>query len=352
VGPALAREARARGIPTVFTYHTPSVSCQLGTMNESAHGVCDGRASVRRCAECVLRGAGVPGAAAAALSRVPVAVGGAAGRGGLSGGGWTALRTTQLIRTRIDSVRTLFEEVDAIVAVCAWVREAILNHGVPKERVILCRQGVEIPPPPAEPLPERRDPDELRLAFLGRLDPVKGLPVLIEALRRLPGAPLRLDLYLIAQEDGEQRIEEARGWVEADPRVRLVPPVASGEVTDVLRAYDALVVPSQGLETGPLVVLEAFAAGTPVVGSDLGGIAELVTHERDGLLVGPAESAAAWADALGRLAREPETLARLRAGIRPPRTVGQVAEHMRALYASLVARAPAPRRATALEARG
>ena len=52
-----------------------------------------------------------------------------------------------------------------------------------------------------------------------------------------------------------------------------------------LSRIDVLAVPSQWLETGPLVVLEAFAAGTPVIGSDLGGIRELVSDGRDGLLV-------------------------------------------------------------------
>ncbi len=56
-------------------------------------------------------------------------------------------------------------------------------------------------------------------------------------------------------------------------------------MVDTLASYDATVVPSQWLETGPLIVLESFAAGTPVIGSNLGGVAELVSHDRDGWLV-------------------------------------------------------------------
>ena len=52
-----------------------------------------------------------------------------------------------------------------------------------------------------------------------------------------------------------------------------------------LKNYDALVVPSQGKETGPLVVLEAFAAGISVIGSNLGGIKELVQDGVNGVLV-------------------------------------------------------------------
>ena len=95
-----------------------------------------------------------------------------------------------------------------------------------------------------------------------------------------------------------------------------------------LAQHDVLAVPSQCLETGPLVVLEAFAAGTPVIGANLGGIAELVTDGVDGLLVEPA----AWATTLQRCATDRDLLPRLRAGIRPPRTMATVADEMLALY--------------------
>ncbi|MDP9171223.1 MAG: glycosyltransferase, partial [Acidobacteriota bacterium] len=108
------------------------------------------------------------------------------------------------------------------------------------------------------------------------------------------------------------------------------------------REYDLLAVPSQWLETGPLVVLEAFAAGTPVLGSDLGGIAELVRDGVDGVLVKPAGSVAAWAQAMRRLCGQPELLIRLRAGIRPPRHTREVALEMMPVYRNALARDRTP----------
>jgi glycosyltransferase involved in cell wall biosynthesis len=80
--------------------------------------------------------------------------------------------------------------------------------------------------------------------------------------------------------------------------------------------------------------LEAFAAGAPVLGADLGGIAELVTHGVDGLLL-PPDDAPAWGRALQRLSQDRELLARLRAGVAPPRTMAAVARDMRELYQSV-----------------
>src|SRR5205823_1884361 len=110
-------------------------------------------------------------------------------------------------------------------------------------------------------------------------------------------------------------------------------PLESADVVGKLREYDCLTVPSQWLETGPMVVLEAFAAGVPVIGTNLGGIAELVTHEVDGLLIG--RSIESWRDTLSRILREPELLRRLAAGVRPPRTIRDAAIEMRQLYGQL-----------------
>jgi glycosyltransferase involved in cell wall biosynthesis len=90
------------------------------------------------------------------------------------------------------------------------------------------------------------------------------------------------------------------------------------------------------LETGPLVVLEAFGAGTPILGANLGGSAELVTDDVDGMLVAP-NGPAAWAAAIRGLAEEPGRVTALRAGIRPPRTMDDVAAEMAALYRTVLA---------------
>ena len=78
----------------------------------------------------------------------------------------------------------------------------------------------------------------------------------------------------------------------------------------LLRQYDLLAVPSRTFETGPLVVLEAFAAGVPVIGSNLGGVNELVRHEVNGLLVEP-PALSGWVSALRRCVEEPDLLPRL-----------------------------------------
>jgi glycosyltransferase involved in cell wall biosynthesis len=103
-----------------------------------------------------------------------------------------------------------------------------------------------------------------------------------------------------------------------------------------MRGCDLVIVPSRCLETGPLVVLEAFAAGTPVLGAQRGGIAELVGNGVNGVLI-PPEDPGAWAAAIAALADDRQRIAQLRAGIHPPRTMADVAHDMAEVYQTLLA---------------
>lgn len=82
---------------------------------------------------------------------------------------------------------------------------------------------------------------------------------------------------------------------------------------------------------------EAFATGVPVIGSNLGGIAELVQHEVNGLLVEPS-SPAAWSQAIGRLVQDRDLLRQLRDGIGPCQTMETVANQMLSIYSAAIKR--------------
>ena len=100
--------------------------------------------------------------------------------------------------------------------------------------------------------------------------------------------------------------------------------------------YDLVAIPSRWLETGPLVALEAFAAGVPVLGANLGGIAELVRSGIDGLLV-QADDAVAWAAAMARVADNPHLVCEMRNRIKAPRSMDAVVDDMAIVYSTVVA---------------
>jgi glycosyltransferase involved in cell wall biosynthesis len=338
----LARQARRRGMRLVFTYHTPTVSCARGTLLQWGREVCTGRLDRATCARCTLHGLGAGRPGSAVLGGLPPRVGAMLGELGLSGGPWTALRMSELIELRHAALRTLLQEVDCVVVLCQWSQDLLRLIGIDPDRLVLSRHGLATAPA-ASPHPTAGRPQAtgpLRVAFFGRFHHTKGPDLLIRALRALPRLPVDLHLYGVSQArpaDAYQR--ELEVLAAGDPRIAFFPPVAHDQVVERLQGYHVLAVPSRWLETGPLVVLEAFAAGVPVVGSRLGGINELVQDEVNGLLVEP-NSLAEWQRALSRLAEDRHLVARLKRGTRPPRSMGEVAEEMLTVYANLLRRSP------------
>lgn len=343
------RAARRRRIPVVYTYHTPTATCQRGTLLRWGAAVCEGVMHARDCTACALHGKGLPRPAATLLAALPEAVSALPGRVGLRGGMWTAVRMRELVALRQRCARAFLAEADHVVAVCEWVRAVLLRNGVPEDKITLSRQGLCQDDAKAESgklkaeisafnfqCSASSEANVFRVAFLGRLDPTKGVDVLVRAVRAAADLRIAVDIFGVAQgAAGGHYARSLRELAAGDARITFQAPLPASEVVARLREYDLLAAPSQWLETGPLVVLEAFAAGVPVLGSRLGGIAELVRDGVDGVLVEPA-SLAAWTAALRTLAAEPDRRARLRAGIRPPRTMAAAAAEMAALYRRLL----------------
>ena len=328
------RAAHRRGVAVAFTYHTPTASCVRGTLLRDGVEPCDGELLEQRCASCLLqsRGAGEP--VRAVLSRLPAAVGATIGASGRSGGWVTAVRARDLTRARHDAFRALLRGSDAVIAVCEWVRSLLLRAGAEPSTLMLSRQGTTVRAR-REPAAQRESDGTLRLAFVGRLHPTKGVHVVIKSLVSRPAIRASLDIYGVAQDDeGLHYRSELLRLAGDDQRVRFREPIAAADVVATLASYDATVVPSQWLETGPMTVLESFAAGVPVLGSNLGGVRELVRHDLDGWLV-PHASEESWGTALERFASDPTLVRRLAAGVARPRSTHDVARDMAAVYESI-----------------
>jgi glycosyltransferase involved in cell wall biosynthesis len=332
------RAARRRRLRTVLTIHVPGPICLRGSMMRDGQEECDGIVRRRDCAACWLQSRGLPAAGQAVLSRIPRAAGTLARPWGRVG---TALAATAIAQTHRDSLRAAVDNADHVVAVCQWLYRALLEMGVPATKLSLNRQGIG---GDCATTATRRDPLQraigrpLSVGFLGRWDPVKGPGLLVEAMLKLP-AECPVEIQLMAIEPSEPHMvaymNEVRASAAACPSIRFRAPLPPAEVPEFLRSIDVLAVPSQWMETGPLVVLEAFAAGTPVLGSNLGGIRELVRDGHNGRLLRH-DDPQAWADALRQLAASPETLQHWRDGIGPVRSMREVAFETQKLYASLL----------------
>jgi phosphatidylinositol alpha-mannosyltransferase len=128
------------------------------------------------------------------------------------------------------------------------------------------------------------------LLFVGRLEPRKGFPVAVRAFAQL--AADYPDLHLIVVGDGEQRaaIDALPPAVRA--RVRMLGKVSYEALPTYHRAADIFVSPATGSESFGIVLVEAMAAGLPLVASDIAGYREVARQESEGLLVRPSDPTA------------------------------------------------------------
>ena len=151
---------------------------------------------------------------------------------------------------------------------------------------------------------------------VGRLDERKGHRYFLEAMKRLAGEP---GLHAVVVGEGREKdaLFAQRRELGLEARVHLVGYWAS--LAEALAAIDLFVLPSL-MEGHPLAILEAMAAGKPVVATRVGGNHEAVEDGRSGLLV-PPRDAEALAEAIGSLARDPERAARM--GLEGRRLLGE-----------------------------
>jgi glycosyltransferase involved in cell wall biosynthesis len=179
------------------------------------------------------------------------------------------------------------DHVDHFLVPSAFARGMLVRAGLPADRIQVKPNFVEDPSPRRRPA--SASPTVL---FVGRLVAQKGIDVLLDAWRRTGGG---LELAVIG--DGPLQAELLDRRV---PGVRFEGHLSASAVRDQMLAGRALVFPSRSYEVQPLVVLEALAAGLPVLASDLGGMPELLEPLGPEWLV-PAGDPVGWAVALARL---------------------------------------------------
>lgn len=328
----LANEVKKRNLPLIFTYHTPAVSCRRGTLMRWGCRLCDGILRVNTCSQCTLHGLGMGRMAAFAVGSVPSFVGTELSRFGLQGGPWTALRMTSLVKQNHQALRKFLTQTSHIIAVTDWVKDVLIRNGVDLSKVTVIRHGLchEIPD---EPIGYEYRSTANRFIFLGRLDPTKGVHVAIHAFMKIQNPKLSFHIYGISQGEYGNRYEMfLRNLAARDHRIQFFEPVTNDAVIGLLKKYDALIVPSQAVETGPLVVLEAFAAGIAVIGSKLGGIADLVRDGKDGILVKEQASADSWRHAFQEFSEKPEWADQLKKNVHSPESMESVTRKIIEIY--------------------
>lgn len=241
--PSVYAAASARGVPIVQTLHNYRFVCPAATLFR------DGRP----CTDCVGRSIPWPGVVHACV------------RGSRSQSLVVAATST------VHRTRGTFGAIGAFIALTEFQRQMMTAGGLPARKIRVVPNFLE--PDPGPGVGSREG-----LLFVGRLSVEKGVAALTAAAARLPG---------LVSVVGSGPLAPAVERADTAGDVRYRGALDRNSVAAAIRGAIALVVPSVWFEGLPLVVLEAFASGTPVVASRIGSLAELVEDGVTGLLVSP-----------------------------------------------------------------
>lgn len=300
--PAVFRVASGKGIPTVTTVHGYRYSC--------VGGIClrDGTP----CEDCVGSTLKLSGIRHRCYHN--------------SLGASTAL-TLSLVGHR--AIGTWARHVDRYIALTGFGRDLLVRDGFPANRVVVKPNAV---PDPGPPVPQsERDGYAL---FVGRLVEEKGIRTLLRAWQAMPAG---LDLYVAG--DGPLR-DVVEAAAKDNPAVRVLGWCDADRIAELQARASLTLVPSEWYEAGPLVILQALAAGTPVLTSDLPNLCDSLLEHDAGRAFRTGDPASLATAATELLTAEPERQAlglRARALYELKHTPGTALATLEALYREVIA---------------
>jgi len=350
------QEATKRGIPVAMTLHDYWLICQRGRFLKPDLSLCPGP-SDEGCARCfahLLDGKIVP-----VYRRLKPALG---RRSWLKDylrhlyGKYVAYyyqpssQALQQIQQRMAHVQEVCQEVSLFLAPSHFLREKFLAFGIAAEKIVysecgLLTQGIKpvlkgrsIERPYQGGAERKKTAFPLVFGYIGVLDPVKGVHLLVEAFQGITEAELHLyggETDYAAYPDRQRFLAQIR----RSPHIRLMGRYDNHELGRILSEVDVVVVPSIWYENSPLVIREAFLAQRPVITADLGGMRELVQDGVNGLLFRPRDATDLRHKIKG-LIEDPGLVQRLSQNVPPVKSIAEDARAMEERYLALSREAP------------
>ncbi|MFB3787130.1 MAG: glycosyltransferase family 4 protein [bacterium] len=240
--PSVLRACRSAGIPVVMSCHNYRLLCPAGMQFRQGR-ICDLCLGGKEY-WCVLKNC---------KGNLPQSLG-------------YALRTFAHRKTRI-----IRNNVSLFLTPSYFLRDHLIRHGFPAERMLVVPNMVAVPKKPVDSAAGGY------IAFAGRFNPQKGVETLLSAIHRL-----QLPAHLAGDCMTMRRLT-----ADASDQVKFLGPLDQAGMNALYQNARMVIVPSRAMETFGLTAVEAMSYGLPVIGSNIGGLPEVIDEGRTGYLVEP-----------------------------------------------------------------
>ena len=208
-----------------------------------------------------------------------------------------------------------YRNADLVIALSPYMASCALNGGASPDAIHNVPNGIEPADIGISPKLSQRKPVEialkkyLNLLFVGALNKIKGIDILIDACKILHQKDIKFKLRIIGTGCLDNQIGNDIKHARMSSQICLEGVVQRLLLGDYYREADIVCVPSLN-DPLPTVVLEALVSGAPVIASDVGGIPYMIKNGDNGILI-PPRNPKALANAIEKLFREPEELNKL-----------------------------------------
>ncbi len=269
------------GAKVLMTFHLAGYSCKTSTLVDYEKKICNGRIDLTKCSNCYLQAKGYKKMASSLSFISSFLHNSSINTTRFQNKVGTALGTVSLISKLKNDFNLLVSQCDIIVSLTDWYEKILITNGVEKSKIKVIKQGI-----PFETNKSFQSKINhgapLRLIFLGRINKHKGLHLLIEAIREIDARFIQLSIF--GHSDDLVYESSLKNITAANTNILWKGNLSQNDVVSTFQKHDVLCLCSTFSEMSPLVIQEAFAAGIPVIASNVYGNAEQIQHDKNGLL--------------------------------------------------------------------
>jgi len=277
---------KAFGAKVVYTNHMAEFICQRGDLMYLGKTKCDGTVTVKKCTLCTMNKRGISMIA----SLLAVAVDSALSK--ITGEKKFLQQVKPFTfpgfasRWHVHKIESVIDTADIFVSIADWSTKLLKQNGWYKKNCTtvqtgLLNQNIDLNIDTLKYDGKR----PLKIIYVGRIFPVKGVDVLINAVNAIESNAIELNIYGPAGAINEREYYNyCKDLSKESTNILFHQEAGNSQIVKLMSQNDLLCIPSRGNEMSPLVIQEAKAAGIPVIGADLPAVEEWVKHGQNGLV--------------------------------------------------------------------
>lgn len=322
--------AKQFGAKVFLTMHLPFYSCNTNVLVYN-NELCDGVIRNFECSECTYKTLfNVPPIFSKTMAMISISTQKSLITEKLPPGSVTTLLSVSSTISRIrNDLRELWNNVDQMISLNKWYKKILIKNGVPEDKITVVGPALVTNRKNVAPKIRRDSSLPLKMVFVGRIQPLKGIHLIIEAMKSFTTKQVLIDIYGKQEETPYYKKCITNSMNVATIKFR--GELKRKDVVNTLAQYDMFCLASTFSEMSPLVIQEAFAAGIPILASKVYGNMEQIEDNQNGLLF-EFNSSTALKKQIQSLVDNPGLLQKLKNNILVPKSFNIVNEQYLWLY--------------------